>query len=490
MKIPQDKGASFKKCDFQVHSLRDAAWSGPFADLVNDRSAYADALVADCRKKGVQAIAITDHHDLCMWKIVRAAAEVEKQTDGNEFPVSDRLVVFPGIELTLATPSCQAIIIFDPNLPDAILGNVWGALRLTPTPDTSAKTTPTNALHTDLTLEEITRALNSIRTNPEETNPNKYSFFESRFILLPNVKKNGHKNILRDGFQSHFISMPCVGGYVEGVFYADLEARNKDILEGKNLQWGNRTLGVFQTSDCREASKTTVGENTLINFSNLGAWPTWVKWAEPSAEALRQACLARRSRISHSDPAFPLFQIAGVTVSDSKFLGSVELGLNPQFNAFIGGRGTGKSSLLEYIRWALCDDPLSVLEASELPDFQKRRRKLVNDTLKTKNAKVTVFYKKNEVVYRIERTITDKSDTIVVFEPDGKSQTMTAEQEAATRAPTLAQYEAESSAYYSTARLWDDGILDPVDTRRTLALALDVAIAAGIEEPGFSLYRM
>jgi 3-methylcrotonyl-CoA carboxylase beta subunit len=71
-----------------------------------------------------------------------------------------------------------------------------------------------------------------------------------------------------------------------------------------------------------------------------------------------------------------------------------------------------------------------------------------------------------------------------------KGQTMTAEQEAATRAPTQAQYEAESSAYYSTARLWDDGILDPVDTRRTLALALDVAIAAGIEEPGFSLYRM
>jgi len=64
---------------------------------------------------------------------------------------------------------------------------------------------------------------------------------------------------------------------------------------------------------------------------------------------MSNARIARRSRISHSDPAFPLFQIVGVIVSGSKFLGQIELGLNPQFNAFIGGRGTGKSSLLEYI---------------------------------------------------------------------------------------------------------------------------------------------
>ena len=71
-----------------------------------------------------------------------------------------------------------------------------------------------------------------------------------------------------------------------------------------------------------------------------------------------------------------------------------------------------------------------------------------------------------------------------------KGLTMTPEQEAATRAPTLAQYQEESSAYYSTARLWDDGLLDPTQTRRTLALGLDVATSAGIAPPGFSLYRM
>jgi chromosome segregation protein len=115
-------------------------------------------------------------------------------------------------------------------------------------------------------------------------------------------------------------------------------------------------------------------------------------------------------------------------VSDSQFLGAVELGLNPQFNAFIGGRGTGKSSLLEYIRWALCDDPFSVAESAELPNFQKRRKALVDGTLRPCSAKVSVFYKRNEVIYRIERTITDKGDSIVVFDPTGTAQAMTPEQ--------------------------------------------------------------
>ncbi len=363
-----------------------------------------------------------------MWKIVRAAGQSEKKPDGTVFPQDEQLVVFPGVELTLATPSCQALLIFDTDVTEAILANIWGALSVIPTPDENQKATQTLALHTDLTLSEITKKLNSIRTNPAENNPNKFKCLDGRFILLPNVKKHGHKNILRDGFQAHFVAMPCVGGYIEGTFFSALDAGNKEILEGNILQWGNRALGVFQTSDCREAVQKSVAGQNIVEFTNLGAWPTWVKWAEPSAEALRQACLARRSRISHTDPAFPLFQIVGVIVSDSKFLGPIELGLNSQFNAFIGGRGTGKSSLLEYIRWALCDDPIASGDSSELPDFQKRRKKLVNETLKALNSKVTIFYKKNEVVYQIERTITDKADTIIITDTDGKTQSMTPEQ--------------------------------------------------------------
>ena len=66
----------------------------------------------------------------------------------------------------------------------------------------------------------------------------------------------------------------------------------------------------------------------------------------------------------------------------------------------------------------------------------------------------------------------------------------TDEERAAFEAPILAKYEREGSPYHSTARLWDDGVIDPADTRRVLALGISAALNAPIAEPGFSLYRM
>jgi 3-methylcrotonyl-CoA carboxylase beta subunit len=53
-----------------------------------------------------------------------------------------------------------------------------------------------------------------------------------------------------------------------------------------------------------------------------------------------------------------------------------------------------------------------------------------------------------------------------------------------------AKYETEGNAYYSTARLWDDGIIDPLDTRRVLALGLAAAANAPIPETTFGVFRM
>jgi 3-methylcrotonyl-CoA carboxylase beta subunit len=53
-----------------------------------------------------------------------------------------------------------------------------------------------------------------------------------------------------------------------------------------------------------------------------------------------------------------------------------------------------------------------------------------------------------------------------------------------------AKYEAEGNPYYSTARLWDDGIIDPLDTRRVLALGISAALNAPISETTFGVFRM
>ncbi|MCC4247844.1 carboxyl transferase domain-containing protein [Microbacterium testaceum] len=65
-----------------------------------------------------------------------------------------------------------------------------------------------------------------------------------------------------------------------------------------------------------------------------------------------------------------------------------------------------------------------------------------------------------------------------------------AEDQAAFEAPIRAQYEEQGSPYYSTARLWDDGIIEPSQTRDVLALALDVVSRTPLDAPGYGVFRM
>jgi 3-methylcrotonyl-CoA carboxylase beta subunit len=65
-----------------------------------------------------------------------------------------------------------------------------------------------------------------------------------------------------------------------------------------------------------------------------------------------------------------------------------------------------------------------------------------------------------------------------------------AEEEAAFKAPIRAQYETQGHPYYATARLWDDGLIAPADTRRVLGLALEASLNAPIEPANFGIFRM
>jgi 3-methylcrotonyl-CoA carboxylase beta subunit len=71
-----------------------------------------------------------------------------------------------------------------------------------------------------------------------------------------------------------------------------------------------------------------------------------------------------------------------------------------------------------------------------------------------------------------------------------RGETWTAEQEAAFRKPILDQYEHQGHPYYASARLWDDGIIDPAATRMVLGLCLSAALNAPIEETKFGVFRM
>jgi 3-methylcrotonyl-CoA carboxylase beta subunit len=72
----------------------------------------------------------------------------------------------------------------------------------------------------------------------------------------------------------------------------------------------------------------------------------------------------------------------------------------------------------------------------------------------------------------------------------GQGKDWPAEAEEAFKAPIREQYETQGHPYYATARLWDDGVIDPIDMRRVLALGLSAALNAPIEPTRFGVFRM
>jgi len=64
------------------------------------------------------------------------------------------------------------------------------------------------------------------------------------------------------------------------------------------------------------------------------------------------------------------------------------------------------------------------------------------------------------------------------------------EEEEAFKAPIRAQYETQGHPYYASARLWDDGVIDPAQTRQVLGLAISAALNRPIDETRFGVFRM
>jgi type III restriction enzyme len=270
-------------------------------------------------------------------------------------------IVFPGVEI-LSMVGYQVIILLDASADESLQNILLHTIGITPVID-SEETGPEPRAMNFTTLKELDDLLRQRRE------------LEGRYIILPHVGIDGYKTLAKKQLREIYSMMPCVGGYIE-CLHAQLNKRSIFLFDGKLRGWGNKSIGIFQTSDFR-------GEASSYN----GDHSTWVKMAEFTAEAIRQACLAKESRISQEEPKIPTRYIQSIYVSDSTFMGKINLELNPELNAIIGGRGTGKSTLLEYLRWAMQDQP-----AAMGGDGGTYGAELIEDTLQKIGGRVTVHW--------------------------------------------------------------------------------------------------
>src|SRR5690606_2306354 len=116
--------------------------------------------------------------------------EEETDQDGNSLPANEKLVVFPGMELTLGIP-CQALLIFDANFPEDMFSLAMNALAITPSPNGEAKIAQVQRLQIN-SFEELKRRLDEHR------------YLRDRYIVFPHVGENGSFSLLRKGMAGKY----------------------------------------------------------------------------------------------------------------------------------------------------------------------------------------------------------------------------------------------------------------------------------------------
>jgi hypothetical protein len=321
----QHPGTTWHKTDFQCHTPRDLGWIGPSslpggtpADEAA-RDAWAAAFIAECVARGIAAVAITDHHDFAISPYIQRAGLA------SDPPV----IVHPGIEIT-CTDDAQCLAVFDPACDSAVLFKLLGKLPgIMPAAVMAAKTC---AIHpTTWTVEEVFAAV----ADDEH--------LRDVCLLFPHFSDgNAHKHLNKQGHHTRFAELNCDGVYTEKPF-ADLEIVTLDKAYGRIGEWGERRRAIVVTGDSRSDS-----------WDKLGLHDCYIKLGEPTIEAVRQALLADEARIVYSRPEVPKERIVEVGFK-STLTGDdpVTITFNAGFNAFIGGRGSGKSALLEYLRFGL-----------------------------------------------------------------------------------------------------------------------------------------
>lgn len=398
------KGAEFRKTDFQIHSPRDHAWEGMrpesalpeeflSSELSSVRELYCRQFINKCVQEDLKAVAITDHHEgVYVYKVIETLEKMQAES------TSVDLWVFPGMELT-CRDSCQALIIFDSFLPVTLFNKARAKLNLPvdvrPEKVQGIKVEPLNN-----NIEDLQGLLDE----DEE--------LRGRFIILPHVKPNGYKTVLRKGFHKRFKDLPYFGGYMDQCYPQDLDPHDLKILDGAIPAWGSEKRGVICTSDARHA-----------DFRLIGKHATWIKLASPTAESVRQAMLAPDSRILYEEPILPNVTISSMTVCGSKYLGNGKYFFNQQMNSIIGGRGAGKSTLLEYIRFPLgCS---AIDDSTPSSSATDRLREILEGTLDSQNGEITLEILLNGTPLKLTRRMAEKS--VIKVQAEGTESLSTVE---------------------------------------------------------------
>lgn len=285
-------GSKFCKVDLHIHT--------PASSDFKDKQATPEDIVARAIETGLYAIGITDHNTIIWVDLIRSASS------------SSNLIVFPGFELN--AKGGHILALFDPDTPLDVLETALIEAGI-PKP----KWGDNNALAHDIPI-----ALQAITHNG------------GLAIAAHADGDKGFLNTIRQGVTRIQVFMNPDLSAIELV----TPERKADYITGK-VPGYNRCMACIQGSDAH-------------SIAEIGTKPVFLRMHRICEEGLRQAFSEPALRIHFPEDVFPALypQIESMSI-DQGFLAGQEIPFNPSLNCLVGGAGSGKSTIIEFVRFAL-----------------------------------------------------------------------------------------------------------------------------------------
>lgn len=385
------EGMRWFKCDFQVQTPEDARhWADDETRLLEPRTEpdlqeKARTYLRRCHDAGLEVIGVTDHNfsgrsnvrELFLTHLIE-----QNKTVAEELGVAP-IVIFPGFEIDIGY---HLLCLFEPLKRGADLSRV-------------------NDVLTTLGLAPSARFNSGIPAQLRH----EAAAVPLRTILNKVQKEAGGMVIAAHAFTDRGI---CNDSANIGDFCLDellcveisdfpLRSKAKNVLEGNDPNWrrnSRRQPAYVMSSD---AKSLRLGDDGIPKPNSIGYRHSWLKMSAPSIEALRQAFLDHDSRVRLQD-ARPSDverhpRLVSVSIKGAAFLEDQTIQFSPNLNCVIGGRGSGKSSLLEYLRFCLQPGYLGVVDS----DLHEKLG-AIRSTIANENSELRVAY---QVTPGVEDTV-------------------------------------------------------------------------------------
>lgn len=354
------KGAKFYRCAFQVNPSGYAERFRGNGHGLDERT-YVQNVLDRCAELDIEVIAITDHNDAGAIALFREEAKTRNIT------------VFPGFEVA-SSEGVHVLCIYPPDTADAALQRYLGEIGITTTEPSSS-----------LSKKSFADLLECVRTQGGLT------------ISAHITQDKGLLNTLHGQARIQAWRDPnllCV--QIPGAVDAAPDDKRR-ILKNQNVDY-KREAGPDATT---ALAIVNAGDVAKPEDLDLPTSTCWVKMTEPSLEGLRQAFLDPVSRIRlASDPVLEAHAEFVGLAWQGGFLDGRAVSFNENLNVLIGGRGTGKSTVIESLRYVLGLEPLG-------EDARKAHEGIVKHVLKngTRIALSVRVHHPTRREYVVERTV-------------------------------------------------------------------------------------